>query len=71
MPAAVKPQLPPTFHGKMDGTTVSRFVCEVLVCLICNYTKPNELLVYECTPKPVVATWVYIPLVGGPLQAAV
>ena len=23
---AVKPQLPPAFHGKMDGTSVSKFV---------------------------------------------
>ena len=26
LPAAVKPQLPASFNGKMDGTTVSRFV---------------------------------------------
>ena len=26
LPAAVKPQLPPAFHGKMDGTSVSNFV---------------------------------------------
>ena len=26
LPAAVKPSLPATFGGKMDGTTVSRFV---------------------------------------------
>ena len=26
LPAAVKPALPPAFHGKMDGTTVSKFV---------------------------------------------
>ena len=26
LPAAVKPALPPTFHGKMDGTSVSKFV---------------------------------------------
>ena len=25
LPAAVKPQLPPAFHGKMDGTSVSKF----------------------------------------------
>ena len=24
--AAVKPQLPPAFHGKMDGTSVSKFM---------------------------------------------
>ena len=26
LPAAVKPALPPAFHGKMDGTSVSKFV---------------------------------------------
>ena len=26
LPAAVKLQLPPSFHGKMDGTSVSKFV---------------------------------------------
>ena len=26
LPAAVKPVLPPAFHGKMDGTSVSKFV---------------------------------------------
>ena len=26
LPASVRPALPPAFHGKMDGTTVSKFV---------------------------------------------
>ena len=26
LPSAVKPALPPAFHGKMDGTSVSKFV---------------------------------------------
>ena len=26
LPPAVKPTLPPAFHGKMDGTSVSKFV---------------------------------------------
>ena len=26
LPAAVKPALPPAFHGKMDGTSISKFV---------------------------------------------
>ena len=26
LPAAVKPYLHPAFHGKMDGTSVSKFV---------------------------------------------
>ena len=26
LPASVKPMLPPAFHGKMGGTTVSKFV---------------------------------------------
>ena len=26
LPPAVKPALPPAFHSKMDGTTVSKFV---------------------------------------------
>ena len=29
LPAAVKPALPPAFHGKMDGTSVSKFVHQV------------------------------------------
>ena len=26
LPASIRPALPPAFHGKMDGTTVSKFV---------------------------------------------
>ena len=26
LPASVRPALPPAFHGKMDGTTVSKFI---------------------------------------------
>ena len=26
LPAAMKPQLPPAFHSKIDGTSVSMFV---------------------------------------------
>ena len=26
LPSLVKPALPPAFHGKMDGTSVSKFV---------------------------------------------
>ena len=26
LPPSVKPALPPAFHGKMDGTSVSKFV---------------------------------------------
>ena len=29
LPTTVKPALPPAFHGKMDGTTVSKFVCQL------------------------------------------
>ena len=29
LPAAVKPALPPAFHGKMDGTSVSKFIHQV------------------------------------------
>ena len=26
LPASIRPALPPVFHGKMDGTTVSKLV---------------------------------------------
>ena len=26
LPTSIRPALPPAFHGKMDGTTVSKFV---------------------------------------------
>ena len=29
LPAFVRPALPPAFHGKMDGTTVSKFVYQL------------------------------------------
>ena len=29
LPPAIKPALPPAFHGKMDGTTVSKFTYQL------------------------------------------
>ena len=33
LPPAIKPALPPTFHGKMNGTSVSKFVHQLDVYL--------------------------------------
>ena len=33
LPTAVKPALPPAFHGKMDGTSLSKFVHQMNIYL--------------------------------------